>query len=134
MIAGGVLVSVSSIDMSMLISVSLITDSLSSSGGFLSLMRSSTRLFGDKGLGGMYCFGDNGGTVGEQRSITDAFSFGCDRRTGTVGKAVLTFRLTGTSLGGSDDTIDLKRDGGDVGVTGGCVCWCCCCLMNELFV
>lgn len=97
--------------MSILISDSCVVESLIDSGGFLSLIRSSTRLFGDTGRGNTCCFGDNGGTVGEQRSIIDDLSFGCGVGTGTVGKAVLIFKLTGTSFGGSDESNGFRVGG-----------------------
>lgn len=91
-----------------------------SSEDFLSLMRSSTRLLGEVGLGGTLSFGESCGSVGEQRSITvvcgtvvvaaaattvgDLSAVMAGAGTGTVGKAVvvvLTLRPTGTSFGGS---------------------------------
>lgn len=55
-----------------IVSSDMLRSTLSSldSGDFLSLIRSSTRLLGEVGLGGTLSFGDSCGSVGEHRSIT----------------------------------------------------------------
>lgn len=97
----------SSTDMLMLTSDIVVTveSSFSSMLGFLDLMRSSTKLRGDVGLRRIVVFslGDNIGVVGEHKSMVAVGSSILGGVTGTVviGKAVLTFRETGTSFGGS---------------------------------